>query len=169
MELGNQLWQSVLVCSQLPVGLRCTLCCSNCETWACHETILYSQNKEICHALGEVQKNAVLKKEAKVCFCPVFAKCIYTWRTWLPLVQTSLGRISHLSWSHAKNPWRFHPHPWNGMSLCLLQLSAWLLLKRQRGEEKMQTRCFLAFHIKSCSHQDHKCLRWQRERDSVSP
>lgn len=74
----------------------------------------HSQNKKKkSHVFGEVQNKAVLKKKAKVFFCPVFAKCIYTWSTWLPLVQTSLGSISHLSWSQAKKkkPWRFHPHP----------------------------------------------------------
>lgn len=60
------------------------------------------QNKEICHVLGEVQNKAVLKQEAEVFSSPVFAKCIYTWSTWLPLLQTSLGNIFHLSCSHAK-------------------------------------------------------------------
>lgn len=31
-----------------------------------------------------------------------------------------------------KNPWRFHPHPWNGTSLCLLQLSARLIKETER-------------------------------------
>lgn len=84
----------------------------------------------------------------------------------LPLEAFS---ICHAHMQKKNQPWRFHPHPWNGRSLCLLQLSARLLLKRQKGEEKMQTRYFLVFRTKSCSEEDHKCLRWQRERDLISP
>lgn len=39
VELGNQFCQSVVVCNQLAVGLMCTLCCCDFETWACHETL----------------------------------------------------------------------------------------------------------------------------------
>ena len=62
----------------------------------------HCQNKETCHVLGEVWNKAVLKQEAEVFFSLVFAKCIYTWSSWPPLVQTSLGNIFHLSCSHAK-------------------------------------------------------------------
>lgn len=119
--------------------------------------------------LREVWNEAPLKQEAEVFFSLAFAKCIYTWSSWPPLVQTSLGNIFHLSCSHAKSPLEIPLPSLKGTSLCLLQLSARFLLKSQVEWGKTQSRCFLTFHTKSWSQQDHKCLGWQRERDSVSP
>lgn len=124
-------------------------------------------NKEVSHVLGALMQLSSRRPR-------YFSSCIYQVHLHMECLAATCAdflwkNFPSVMFTCKKKPWRFHPHHWNGTSFCLLQLSARLLLKRQRGEEKMQTRFFLAFHIKSCSQQDHKCLRWQRERDSVSP
>lgn len=129
VEVWNEVWQSGAVCSlHLPLGLECTLCSLNCKTWDCHETL--SKQRDVSCAWRGMEQGSC-QAGGQGAFSLAFAKCIYTWSSWPPLMRTSLRNIFHLSCSHAKKSWRFHPHPWNGTSLCFLLLPARLLLKRQ--------------------------------------
>lgn len=87
-----------------------------------------------------------LSRRLRCFFSFVFAKCIYTWSSWLPLVQTSLGNIFHLSCSHAKkkNPTLEIPPPslkWS-FSLSLTAFSKTFIKETGRGGKKCRQGAF---------------------------
>lgn len=129
------------------------------------------QNRETYHMLREVWNKAVLKQEAKVFFSPAFAECIYTLSSWLPLVHFPLETFSichaHMQKKN-QNPGDSTPIPEKNLHLSLTVFSK-TFIKETEERGGTQARCFLAFHTRNRSQQDHKCLGWQREGDSVSP
>jgi len=106
VEVWNQIWQQVQSAVSYPWGSGVP-----CTVWVARPrlAIRHCQNKGMCHVLREAWNKAVLKQEAEVFFSLEFAKCIYTWSSWPPLVQTSLGNIFHLSYSHEKETLEIPP------------------------------------------------------------
>lgn len=97
----------------------------------------------MCHVLREPWNKAVLKQEAEVFFSLEFAKCIYTWSSWPPLVQTSLGNIFHLSYSHEKETLEIPP-PFlkRSLSVSLRAFRESFIKEIRRGGKKRQTSTF---------------------------
>lgn len=162
VEVWNEVWQSGAVCSlHLPLGLECTLCSLNCKTWDCHETL--SKQRDVSCAWRGMEQGSC-QAGGQGAFSLAFAKCIYTWSSWPPLMRTSLRNIFHLSCSHAKKKLEIPPPSlkWN-LSLFLTASSKTFIKETVKMGKKRQTRCFLTFHTKSCSQQDHEGLECQGE------